>query len=60
MPSFIGSPVSAEAAALIEDTVHYITSLLPITPETPLPDFTHHYPLFDATQRELGAMLGGP
>ena len=60
MPSFIGSPVSAEAAALIEDTVHYITSLLPITPETPLPDFTHHYPLFDATRRELGAMLSGP
>lgn len=60
MPSFIGSPVSSEAAALIEDTVHYITSLLPITPETPLPDFTHHYPLFDATQRELGAMLTGP
>ncbi|WP_340055442.1 hypothetical protein, partial [Corynebacterium parakroppenstedtii] len=60
MPSFIESPVSSEAAALIEDTVHYITSLLPITPETPLPDFTHHYPLFDATQRELGAMLTGP
>lgn len=60
MPSFIGSPVSSEAAALIEDTVHYITSLLPITPETPLPDFTHHYPLFDATRRELGAMLSGP
>ena len=60
MPSFIGSPVSAEAAALIEDTVQYITSLLPITPETPLPDFTHHYPLFDATRRELGAMLSGP
>ncbi|MDU7504275.1 MAG: hypothetical protein E7K68_08080, partial [Corynebacterium kroppenstedtii] len=60
MPSFIGSPVSSEAATLIEDTVHYITSLLPITPETPLPDFTHHYPLFDATQRELGAMLSGP
>ncbi|MDN8624015.1 C40 family peptidase [Corynebacterium kroppenstedtii] len=60
MPSFIGSPVSSEAAALIEDTVHYITSLLPITPETPLPDFTHHYPLFDATHRELGAMLSGP
>ena len=60
MPSFIGSPVSSESAALIEDTVHYITSLLPITPETPLPDFTHHYPLFDATQRELGAMLTGP
>ena len=38
----------------------YITSLLPITPETPLPDFTHHYPLFDATRRELGAMLSGP
>ena len=60
MPSLIGSPVSSEAAALIEDTVHYITSLLPITPETPLPDFTHHYPLFDATRRELGAMLSGP
>lgn len=60
MPSFIGSPVSSETATLIEDTVHYITSLLPITPETPLPDFTHHYPLFDATQRELGAMLSGP
>ena len=60
MPSFIGSSVSSEAATLIEDTVHYITSLLPITPETPLPDFTHHYPLFDATQRELGAMLSGP
>ena len=60
MPSFIGSPVSSEAAALIEDTGHYITSLLPITPETPLPDFTHHYPLFDATRRELGAMLSGP
>ena len=60
MPSFIGSPVSSEAAALIEDTVQYITSLLPITPETPLPDFTHHYPLFDATRRELGAMLSGP
>ena len=60
MPSLIGSPVSSEAAALIEDTVQYITSLLPITPETPLPDFTHHYPLFDATRRELGAMLSGP
>ena len=60
MPSFIGSPVSFEAAALIEDTVHYITSLLPITPDTPLPEFTHHYPLFDATQRELGAMIAGP
>lgn len=60
MPSFTSSAVSSEAAALIEDTVRYITSLLPITPDTPLPDFTHHYPLFDATQRELGAMLSGP
>lgn len=60
MPSFTASPASSEAAALIDDTVRYITSLLPITPETPLPDFTHHYPLFDATHRELGAMLSGP
>ena len=60
MPPFTPSPVSAEAAALIEDTVHYITSLLPITPDTPLPDFARHYPLFDATHRELGAVLTGP
>lgn len=54
------SPAPSGVTALIEDTVHYVTSHLPVTPDCPPPRFSENFPLFNAAHRDLSATLSGP